>query len=135
MKKWILGVAIFTCLSFGLAAQQHRNFRQLNSAERAQKMTDRIAEELKLSEEQRKQVSLLALENANRQEELLKSRKAEFEAQKEYRKAQDQKLASILTAEQRQIWEQRKEDLRHRAGHPSRGDQPRGRRPRARRGH
>ncbi len=74
MKKWILGVAIFTCLSFGLAAQQHRNFRQLNSAERAQKMTDRIAEELKLSEEQRKQVSLLALENANRQEELLKSR-------------------------------------------------------------
>jgi len=134
MKKWILGAAIFTCLSFGLAAQQHKNFRQLNSTERAEKMTDRMAEELKLTAEQKKQVSQLALENANRQEELLKSRKAEFEAQKEYRKAQDQKLASILTEEQKQIWEQRKETMRSRDAHHSRGDQARGGRPRFRRG-
>ena len=134
MKKWILGAAIFTCLSFGLAAQQHKNYRQLNSTERAEKMTDRMAEELKLTAEQKKQVSQLALENANRQEELLKSRKAEFEAQKEYRKAQDQKLASILTEEQKQIWEQRKETMRSRASHHSRGDHPRGGRPRFRRG-
>ena len=134
MKKWILGAAIFTCLSFGLAAQQHKNYRQLNSTERAEKMTDRMAEELKLTAEQKKQVSQLALENANRQEELLKSRKAEFEAQKEYRKAQDQKLASILTEEQKQIWEQRKETMRSRTSHHSRGDHPRGGRPRFRRG-
>ncbi|MCE2780267.1 MAG: hypothetical protein LW824_22195 [Algoriphagus sp.] len=134
MKKWILGAAIFTCLSFGLAAQQHKNFRQLNSTERAEKMTDRMAEELKLTAEQKKQVSQLALENANRQEELLKSRKAEFEAQKEYRKAQDQKLASILTEEQKQIWEQRKQTMRSRDAHHSRGDHARGGRPRFRRG-
>jgi Spy/CpxP family protein refolding chaperone len=134
MKKWILGAAILTCLSFGLAAQQHRNFRQFNPSERAQKMTDRLAEELKLTEEQRKQVSQLMLENANRQEELLKSRKAEFEAQREYRKAQDQKMASILTEEQKQLWEQRKEVLRNRGNDQSRGNQTRGGRPRSRRG-
>lgn len=134
MKKWILGALVFTSMSFGLSAQQHKNFRQSNPTERAQKMTDRMVEELKLTDEQKKQVSQLALENANRQEELLKSRKAEFEAQKEYRKAQDQKLASILTEEQKQIWEQRKEKMRSRDGHHSRGDHARGGRPRFRRG-
>lgn len=135
MKKWILGAVILTSISFGLSAQQHKNLRQFNPAERAQKMTDRMAEELKLTDEQRKQVSQLALENANRQEELLKSRKAEFEAQKEYRKAQDQKLGSILTEEQKQIWEQRKEAFRTRGNDHFRGLQTRGGRPRFRRGH
>ena len=135
MKKWILGALVLTCMSFGLSAQQHKNFRQSNPTERAKKMTDRMAEELKLTEEQRKQVSQLTLENANRQEELLKRRKAEFEAQKEYRLAQDQKLASILTEEQKQIWEQRKEAMRNRGkDNHSRGDQGRGGRPGSRRG-
>lgn len=134
MKKWILGAAIFTCLNFGLAAQQHKNYRQLNSTERAEKMTDRIAEELKLTAEQKKQVSQLVLENANRQEELLKSRKAEFEAQRVYRKEQEQKMASILTEEQKKVWEERKEAMRNRMGPHSRGDHPRGGRPRFRRG-
>lgn len=124
-----------TSMSFGLSAQQHKNFRQGNPAERAQKMTDRMAEELKLTEEQRKQVSQLTLENANRQEEFLKRRKAEFEVQKAYRLAQDQKLASILTDEQKQIWEQRKEAMRNRGEDHSRGDHGRGGRPRSRRGH
>ena len=135
MKKWILGAVVLTSISFGLSAQQHKNLRQFNPAERAQKMTDRMAEELKLTDEQRKQVSQLALENANRQEELLKSRKAEFEAQKEYRKAQDQKLGSILTEEQKQIWEQRKEVFRTRGNNHSRDHQSRSGRPRFRRGH
>jgi hypothetical protein len=135
MKKWIIGVVVLTSISFGLSAQQHKNFRQSNPTERAQKMTDRMAEELKLTDEQRKQVSQLALENAKRQEELLKRRKAEFEAQKEYRKAQDQKLGSILTEEQKQVWEQRKEAFRNRDKDHSRGHQTRIGRPRFRRGH
>jgi periplasmic protein CpxP/Spy len=134
MKKWILGAAVLTSLSFGLSAQQHKNFRQLNSSERAQKMTERMAEELKLTKEQKKQVGQLALENATRQEELLKSRKAEFEAQKAYRKEQEQKIASILTEEQKQIWEQRKEAMRHRGEHQSHRGQPSHGRPRFRRG-
>lgn len=97
-------------------------------------MTDRIAEELKLTAEQKKQVSQLVLENANRQEELLKSRKAEFEAQRVYRKEQEQKMASILTEEQKKVWEERKEAMRNRMGPHSRGDHPRGGRPRFRRG-
>ena len=123
-----------TSLSFGLSAQQHKNFRQLNSSERAQKMTERMAEELKLTKEQKKQVGQLALENATRQEELLKSRKAEFEAQRAYRKEQEQKMASILTEEQKQIWEQRKEAMRHRGEHQSHRGQPSHGRPRFRRG-
>lgn len=132
MKKWIFGAAALTFLSFGLVAQQRKNFRQPNPTERAQKMTERMAEELKLTEEQKKQVGQLALENANRQEEILKSRKAEFEAQKEYRKAHEQKMASILTDEQRQLWEQRKEALSQRGTHPSHQEKPRGARRRFR---
>ena len=135
MKKWILGVVVLTSISFGLSAQQHKNFRQSNPTERAQKMADRMAEELKLTDEQRKQVSQIALENANRQEELLKRRRAEFEVQKEYRKTQDQKLGSILTEEQKQIWEQRKEAFRTRANDHRRGHHTRIGRPRFRRGH
>ena len=123
-----------TSLSFGLSAQQHKNFRQLNSSERAQKMTERMAEELKLTKEQKKQVGQLALENATSQEELLKSRKAEFEAQRAYRKEQEQKIASILTVEQKQIWDQRKEAMRHRGEHQSHRGQPSHGRPRFRRG-
>jgi protein CpxP len=133
MKKWMLGAAVLTALSFGLSAQQHKTFRQLSPEERAQKMTERISEELKLTKEQEKQVGQLALENATRQEELIKSRKAEFEAQRAYRKEQEQKMASILTEEQKQIWEQRKEALRQRDEYQYREGHPRDGRPRFRR--
>jgi len=115
MKKWILGAAVMTCISLGLSAQhQKKNFRELSASERAEKMSNRMAEELKLTDEQRKQVSKVVLENAMRQEELIQKRKAEFEAQKNYRLEQEKKIATILTEEQKMIWEQRKEALKHR---------------------
>jgi Spy/CpxP family protein refolding chaperone len=134
MKKWMLGAAVLTSLSFGLSAQQHKPFRQLSPVERAQKMTERMTEELKLTKEQEKQVSQLALENATRQEELLKSRKAELEAQRVYQKEQEQKMASILTEEQKKVWEERKETMRNRMGPQSRGEHAPGYRARFRRG-
>jgi Spy/CpxP family protein refolding chaperone len=138
MKKWVLGAAVMTCISLGLSAQhQKKNFRQLSTSERAEKMSDRMAEELKLTEEQRKQVSKLVLENATRQEELIQKRKAEFEAQKKYRLEQEKKISSILTEEQKVIWEQRKESLKQRMG--GRGEEGHERhrrgRPGFRRGH
>jgi Spy/CpxP family protein refolding chaperone len=115
MKKSILISAVMTCISLGLSAQhQKKNFRELSAAERAEKMGDRMAEELKLTDEQRKQVSKVVLENAMRQEELIQKRKAEFEAQKKYRLEQEKKITAILTEEQKMIWEQRKEALKHR---------------------
>ena len=138
MKKWILGAAVLTCISFGLSAQhQKKNFRQLSASERAEKMSHRMAEELKLTDEQRKQVSKLVLENATRQEELIQKRKAEFEAQKKYRLEQEKKISSILTEEQKVIWEQRKESLKQRMGGRGEGGHERHRRglPRFRRGH
>lgn len=134
MKKWILGAAILTSLSFGLSAQQHKTFRQLNTVERAQKMTERMTEKLKLSEEQEKQIGQLVLANATRQEELLRSRKATFEAQRAYRKEQEQKIASMLSEEQKQIWEQQKEMLRQGESRRQDGNNERRRRPGSRRG-
>ena len=62
MKKLILGAAIMTFVSLGLAAQhQKKNFRELSASERAEKMSNRMAEELKLTEEQKKQVSKVVL--------------------------------------------------------------------------
>ena len=112
-----------TCISLGLSAQhQKKNFRELSAAERAEKMSDRMAEELKLTDEQRKQVSKLVLENATRQEELIQKRKAEFEAQKKYRLEQEKKISAILTEEQKVIWEQRKESRQHGDAHSERGE-------------
>ena len=122
MKKWILGAAVMTCISLGLSAQhQKKNSRELSASERAEKMSNRMAEELKLTEEQKKQVSKVVLDNANRQEELIQKRKAEFEAQKEYRMDQEKKIGAILTEEQKMIWEQRKESRQHRDAHPGSG--------------
>jgi Spy/CpxP family protein refolding chaperone len=138
MKKWILGAAVMTCISLGLSAQhQKKNFRELSASERAEKMSNRMAEELKLTDEQRKQVSKVVIENATRQEELIQKRKAEFEAQKNYRLEQEKKISAILTEEQKVIWEQRKEALKQRMG--GRGEEGHERhrmgRPRYRRGH
>lgn len=123
MKKWILGAAVLTCISLGLSAQhQKKNFRELSALERAEKMSNRMVEELKLTEQQKKQVSKVALENATRQEELIQKRKAEFEAQKQFKIEQDKKIAAILTEEQKVIWEQRKDALRQRMnGQPGEG--------------
>ena len=136
MKKWILGAAVLTCISLGLSAQhQKKNVRELSASERAEKMSDRMAEELKLTEEQRKQVSKVVLENATRQEELAQKRKAEFEAHKEYRMEQEKKIAAILTEEQKMIWEQRKESRQHGDAHSERGEHHDRRGPRFRGGH
>jgi hypothetical protein len=81
-------------------------------------------------------VAGLVLENATRQEELLQKRKVEFEAQKEFRIGQENKIAAILTEEQKMIWEQRKEKLGQRANGQA-ADEPKQytrRRPRFQRG-
>lgn len=136
MKKWILGAAVLTCISLGLSAQhQKKDFRELSAVERAEKMSNRMAEELKLSEEQRKQVSKVVLENATRQEELAQKRKVELEAQKKYRMEQEKKIAAILTEEQKKIWEQRKESRQHGDTHSERGEYHDRRGPRFRGGH
>ncbi len=124
-----------TCISFGLSAQhQKKNFKELSAAERAEKMSNRMAEELKLSEEQRKQVSKLLLENATRQEELIQKRKAELKDQQEHRMEQEKKIAAILTEEQKVIWEQQRESRQHRQAHPNRGEYHERRGPKFRRG-
>ena len=136
MKKWILGAAVLTCISLGLSAQhQKKNVRELSASERAEKMSDRMAEELKLTEEQRKQLSKVVLENATRQEELAQTRKVELEAQKKYRMEQEKKIAAILTEEQKKIWEQRKESRPHGDSHSERGEHHDRRGPRFRGGH
>jgi hypothetical protein len=60
----------------------------------------------------------------------------EFEAQKEFRMGQENKISAILTEEQKMIWEQRKEKLGQRANGQA-ADEPKQytrRRPRFQRG-
>lgn len=112
-----------TCISLGLSAQHQKNHaRDLSASDRAEKMSNRMAEELKLTEEQKKQVSKVVLENTNTQDEFIQKRKVAFEAQKKFRMEQEKKIAAILTEEQKMIWEQRKEaQNRQMNGHAGEG--------------
>jgi hypothetical protein len=70
-------------------------------------MTDRMAERLSLSEDQKKQIMIINLENAKNQgakqlerTQQSDSRKAAMEARKEELKAQDEKIKAVLTEAQ-----------------------------------
>ena len=130
MKKWILGAGILTCISLGLSAQQqNKRPHQISLEEQAQRRVNGMSEELKLTEEQKKQVGELVLENLKRQVEHHTKKREELEAEKEYRLAQEKKIASLLTEEQKLIWEEVKENRRQGRGRPGMGKPAPRRRP------
>lgn len=124
MRKWIIASGL-VLISLSTMAQQRRGGERPSPEERATRMTERMAESLELSEDQKKQVLEINLENAKRQEaeraEMSEARKKEMEARREEMKKQEAKLMEVLTDEQKVKWEEVKKENRGRRG-PRDGD-------------
>ncbi|NVJ86627.1 MAG: DUF4890 domain-containing protein [Algoriphagus sp.] len=106
MKKILLSTGLIFLLSMGAFAQQ-KSQRQMPDPEiRAKMMTDRMAEQLGLSEEQKAKILAINLENAKQRQAEAEGRKAEAEARRAQAQAQKEEIIAILTEEQRQKWEE-----------------------------
>ena len=108
MKQWMIGAAVLTMMSLGVAAQEQR--KMSSPEDRAQRMTERMASELKLSEEQKQKVLAINLEHAKKRSAEMEKQRAEMEARKAEMKAQEEKIKEVLTEEQRKQWEEIKMD-------------------------
>jgi len=118
-------------ISMGAMAQQ-RGGERPSPEERATRMTERMAEKLSLSVDQKMQILVINLENAKNQEtkqlertQQSDARKAVMETRKEELRAQDEKIKAVLTEAQLVKWEEVKEDIRDRRGGPG-GDSSNG---------
>ena len=111
MKKWIIGAALLAFTSLNVAAQQEKR-QQPNPEERAKKVTEKMATELELSEDQKAQILALNLDHAKQRQAEMEREKAEREAQRAEMKAHQEKVNSILTEEQRTKWEEIKLEQR-----------------------
>ncbi|HSF54906.1 MAG TPA: DUF4890 domain-containing protein [Algoriphagus sp.] len=111
MKKWMIGAAFLVFTSLQVAAQQEK--RELpNPEERAKKMTEKMATELQLSEEQKSQILALNLEQAKKRQAEMEREIEERKARMEEMKAHQEKIKVILTEEQRTKWEEIKLEQR-----------------------
>lgn len=104
----MIGAVVLTFMSLGVTAQEQR--MRPSSEERAQRMTDRMASELKLSDEQKQKIFAINLENAKKCEAEMEKRRAEMEVRRTEMKAQEEKIKEVLTDDQRKQWEEIKLD-------------------------
>lgn len=117
MKKILLITALFS-LSFGVFAQRGAQREFPNPEERAERMTNRMAENLELSKEQKKKVYEINLENAQKRQTEMEARRAEMENRREARteelRKQNEKIEAVLTPEQKEKWNELKESSKRR---------------------
>ena len=102
-----------TLISLGAHAQQQQR-RAATPEERASRMTERMAQELQLSEQQKKEIYAINLERAQKRMAEQEAQKAEMQARREQMKSEEQKVLEVLTVEQRQKWEEIKLEQRDR---------------------
>jgi Spy/CpxP family protein refolding chaperone len=78
--------------------------------QRAERMTNRMAEQLDLTEEQKQEIYNLNLQNAQKRQVEMEERKAEMESRREAMKSQNesqkQQIEALLTPEQKEKWEE-----------------------------
>lgn len=117
MKKILLMTALFS-LSFGVFAQRGESRDFPSPEERAERMTNRMAERLELSDDQKEKIYALNLENAQIRNSEMEARRAEMEklreARTESRKQQQEQIEAILTPEQKEKWNDMKDSDRRR---------------------
>lgn len=104
MKKALLVLAVCFLASFSAEAQRTKRApREFNPEKWAERITNRMTEELSLTEEQQKEVYALHLERMTDRAEAMK---AQMERMKAEQKETREKLEAILTPEQKAKWEE-----------------------------
>ncbi len=118
MKKIGLTLGLFMMIALSVMAQR-RGGERPNAEERAQRMTERMAEELGLDEEQKAKILAINLEAAQARDAQMEAAKEAREAMKKQResmreemKAQDERIKAVLTEEQAAKWEETKREKR-----------------------
>ena len=139
MNKWIFATGMMVMISLSTMAQK-RGVERPSAEDRAKRVTERMADELTLSDAQKNQILEINLEYAKKNEAEMAERRAEMEARRAEMdakraelKEQDSKIQAVLTEEQRAKWAEIKAERMddRRRGRPNaqiEGDPRRGRR-------
>jgi len=124
MKKMIFTLGLMTVISLGTMAQQ-RGGERPSAEERATRMTEKMAEELNLTVDQKKQVLEINLAQAKKRDQdraehmkEAEARKAEMDARKVEMQKQEELIKAVLTEDQRTKWEEIKLSNKDRGRRP-----------------
>ncbi|ERM84112.1 hypothetical protein P872_00965 [Rhodonellum psychrophilum GCM71 = DSM 17998] len=116
MKRTLLIAAIFSLTIFAVSAQRGHQKTMQSPEERAEKMTSKMTEQLELSEDQKKQIYQINLENATKRQAEMEARKEEMQAKRtammEKNKDQQEQIEAVLTPEQKTKWMELKDENR-----------------------
>jgi Spy/CpxP family protein refolding chaperone len=115
MRKWILASGLLLMISLSSTAQQKSEERS-TSEQRAARMTEKMAEGLSLTADQKKQILAINLEHVKRRDQDRMDQQKESDARKAEMKKQDESIKAILTDEQRTKWEEIKLNRKDRGG-------------------
>lgn len=121
MKNAVLVTLLISGIAFSAIAQEHGPRTSKNAEEIAKMRTDRLTEQLTLTEDQQKAVYALSLENAKKMQaayeeraarstEMRNARVAKMEERRAEMKASQERLNEILTEEQREVLKQQQAD-------------------------
>ena len=133
MKKILLTMVALLSMTAVMAQDGDKKERKAPKEFNAEEMTNRMADDLQLTAEQKAKVLDLNKEFVKDQKEQMKERKERMEKRKEFgekRKAYNEKLKSILTPEQYKKFQEKHRHGHHgRPGHHGGPRGPRGPRP------
>ncbi len=111
MKKLLIIAGLFAITFSPLYAQRgadNRGERGTTPEQRAERMTDRMAEELELTDAQKEQVYKIHLENAQKRQVEAEARRKEMQERREVMRAESEsqkaEIEAILTPEQKAKW-------------------------------
>jgi protein CpxP len=122
MKKLMMITAIFSLTLLSAFAQRDMERKEISPEQRAERSSERLAEKLDLSEEQKKQVYELNLQTAEARKAQMEARRTEM---KQNREAHQAKMEVILSPEQQEKWNELRESNRKRGGEMRKGEENR----------
>lgn len=131
MKRLLFIITMMALVGFQAEAQQRGNREKMDPDEMATKMTDRMAEQLDLTEDQKKEVHQLHLDRIKKRMEMREKHKEEMKSRRENmqkeRESEKAEMERILTPEQKEKWteiqkenEQKRRNIRDGRGNPDR---------------